>query len=668
MEYSDSPLPGQRIAYLGRVSTPRQRLEHQRETVFRWAAEKGIVIPDDLVFEDKVRRHKQAAEGANFARLMKLVQERRVDWVVIATFDRWGITNKEDIFLLRKHLMQCDVQLWSVADELNITGADDSSFWRVAARAEGATAYVSSQAEKNIQKMVYMAEQGMAASGNAPYGLDLVCFPLGSDRPLFRVVRMKYIRPHQYRIIWYGVDGRVEKEEVVGNMPARDKKATVYRLRESVETERLDAVRVMFDLYDAGLSFSKISRRLWEMGHSHYGNPFRWHAIETILANTAYIGMPAWGKKGVGQYRIALDKKAAKVRRSASEPFTIKKPENQFVRPHARVFEPVVDIEVFERVKQRLRRRGEVNPNFGARRERDKSTHPLNGKLVCPECQVPMGVGTRNFQCCTYRKSMRIECHANTVPWGKLDRATNDLLEVVADRIESIVDDDMNRLRDQAWLRESEIGRLIDDVVRRGDEQLNSPGGRQRLAKLVGVAEDVCCVSLSSDLEQACRSPRGDAVRPVLDIAFAEYGRAFETQAVALREELRLIDAELEDIALELIRHRSKPTIYGRLELRAEELEARRAEIVPKTAPLTEEVRHLLDQLRAIRRAIRNSETGKKAKILDSFLERVEPVFEVTGTKDRRAIVRGFKFIPRKGMEHVMPEAMELGCSRKGRD
>jgi len=168
MDSTTFPQPSDRVAYLGRVSTPKQKLEHQREAVFRFAAQNSLSITPDRVFEDKVRRHKQGSEGENFARLMALVQARQLDWVVIATFDRWGISNKDDIFVLRTTLNKYDVQLWSVADELNITGADDASFWRVAARAEGATAYVSSQAEKNIQKMVFMAEQGGRLRVTAP--------------------------------------------------------------------------------------------------------------------------------------------------------------------------------------------------------------------------------------------------------------------------------------------------------------------------------------------------------------------------------------------------------------------------------------------------------------------------------------------------------------------
>lgn len=678
MDLTSFPQPSDRIAYLGRVSTPKQKLEHQREAVFRFAEQNRLSIPSNRVFEDKVRRHKQVSEGENFARLMGLVQARQLDWVVIATFDRWGITDKDDIFILRKKLRQHDVQLWSVADELNITGADDASFWRVAARAEGATAYVSSQAEKNIQKMVFMAEQGWAATGNAPFGLDLVCYPIDRSRPLFRVVRMKYIRPHLFKILWYDKDGKIEKEEISEHMPPRDKKATGYRLEPSIEQDRLQAVRLMFDLYLEGMGFAAISRRLWELGFKHYDRPFGYHGIETILSNSAYIGMPAWGKNGVGQYRHAINKTAAKIKRKSTDTITVKKPEEQYIYPLKPVFEPpVVDPKVFQKVKEKLQQRGHVNPSFGKRRTREKTHHPLNGKLICPDCDKPMVLGaytpregkkTRCFHCGTWRKTIRTTCYANTVAWPKLDAATNELLQKVADRIDAVETGDLSRLKDEAWLRETELGKIIDEVVAIAESHLNSPEERRRLSEIIGIPIGKG-FSLQSDLADAVDSPKGKAVRSLLEIAFALYARKFESEVARLREELREINDELEGIALELPKQRSKPTIYQRLELRAYELEARKAEIEPRTIPLTVKAKAILEQLAAIKRTIRDTDKSRRGALLDAFLDRVVPVFEVKmigKEKTRRAVVKGFKFFPKKGMENVMPQAMEIGCSRRG--
>ena len=681
MDPTSYPQPSDRIAYLGRVSTPKQKMEHQREAVIRFAEQNKLNIPLSLQFEDKVRRHKQLAEGERFKKLMALVEARQIDWIIIATFDRWGITDIEDISIIRKKLKQHDVQLWSVADELNITGTDDGTFWRVAARAEGATAYVGSQAEKNIQKMVSMAEQGWAASGNAPFGLDLVCYPLTDlTHPLFRVVRLKYIRPQLFKILWYNKDGNVEKEEVSEHMPPRDKKSTGYRLEPSIEKERLRAVQQMFELFNEGMGFAEISNNLWQQGYKHYDRPFGYHGVETILSNSAYIGMPAWGKTGVGQYRHAINKTAAKIKRKSTDPFTVKKPEDQYIFPLRQLFDPVVNKELFENVKLKLLSRKHGKPEFGKRRTREKTHHPLNGKLVCPDCEERMVLGsytpggkeagkkkTRCFHCGTWRKTTRTTCYANTVAWAKLDAATDELLLKVADRIGAVEQGDLTRLQNESWLRESDLGKIIDEVVAKAEAHLNSPKELTRLSKFLGIPI-LKGPTLVSDLSDATEAPNGTAVRPLLEMAFAVYGRHFEAEAVTLREELQATVEELEGIALELPKQRNKATIYNRLERRAQELELRKAEIEPRTVPLTAKARTIIQQLAAIKKTIQDTDKARKGELLDTFIERVIPIFEVKNCRDnvRRAYVKGFRFIPKKEAGSIMPQAMEIGDSRKG--
>ena len=47
----DIPQPSDRCAYYGRVSTPAQHIEDQREHVFRWCEKNNITLPDDRRFE-----------------------------------------------------------------------------------------------------------------------------------------------------------------------------------------------------------------------------------------------------------------------------------------------------------------------------------------------------------------------------------------------------------------------------------------------------------------------------------------------------------------------------------------------------------------------------------------------------------------------------------------
>ena len=117
-------------------------------------------------------------------------------------------------------------------------------------------------------------------------------------------------------------------------------------------------------------------------------------------------------------------------------------------------------------------------------------------------------------------------------------------------------------------------------------------------------------------------------------------------------------------------KQRTKPTIYARLEKRAAELEQRKAEIEPRTVPLTDKAKAIMEQLAGIKATIRQADKLKKAELLDAFLERVVPIFDVQEQgekKKRRAVVVGFKFFPRKEAGKIMPDTMELRHIRTGR-
>ena len=63
------------------------------------------------------------------------------------------------------------------------------------------------------------------------------------------------------------------------------------------------------------------------------------------------------------------------------------------------------------------------------------------------------------------RKRNRAERHANTVRWEKLDAATDELLEEVADRIDSESRGDLDALPEAEWMKKTELGKIILTIV-----------------------------------------------------------------------------------------------------------------------------------------------------------------------------------------------------------
>ncbi|MBI2806073.1 MAG: recombinase zinc beta ribbon domain-containing protein [Planctomycetes bacterium] len=716
------PQSGDRLAYFGRVSTPKQRLEHHWEPVQRWLDSHDLHIPDELRFEDKIRRHESASffrdwdkrkqntgrKRYRFDDMMQLVEAGSIDWIVISNFDRWGIRDKDEVFVFRSKLREYDVGLYAVVDQLNVTGLEDGDFWRVAAAAEGSTRYVSGMADKNIQKMIQMAEAGWATTGNNPFGIDLVLYPLNDlTRPLWRVVRTRYKKPHEYRVIYYTdkscvdrdnagfiVNARleVEREVIQNNMPPRDKKTTGYRYEPSVEVNRLEAVRQMFEMYHSGLEFGAISESLWNQRLGHYDKPFGYHGVETILRNSAYVGLPAWGKVGVGEYRITLDKMPMPVKRKKDETLVMKKTEDQYIFPKRPVFAPIIKPDLFASVKQKLDNRPQVNDSFGKRRTRDKATHPLNGKLFCPDCDAPMVLGSfmpgtktlqktkgkakryRCFVCGTYRKTIRAKCNANTVRWETLDAAIEEMLKRVADRIDTISRGDLNSLTEAEWLKKSELGKTILSIIwavlGKGHHPENpaSHAIYGFLAQKLHVETEFTVKKI--EFKDGILE-RPDATK-VFSWAFDFYDQEFTTTVAALKAELTAINDELDGIASEIVVQRRKnQSMAERLDKRAEELDKRRAEIEPQLVPITQKARATLEQLNSIRETILAADKTQIGLLLASFVERVYPVFDVKLTgpkKKRRTEVVSYRFVPKDtdAAKRVLPDEMKISVSRTG--
>jgi hypothetical protein len=482
------------------------------------------------------------------------------------------------------------------------------------------------------------------------------------------------MRPHGFRVLHYTADSRVERdgaglivgwqltiasEEASDRMPLRDKKATGYRIEPSIEPDRIRAVNLMYELYATGMEFREISRTLWDQGFKHYDKPFGYHGVETILANSAYIGLPAWGKLGVGASRIVHGGAPTRIRRKPSDTLVIRKDEEHYIQPLRAVFSPLVAVDLWQRAHDRLQGRAHTNPDFGKRRTRSRTTHPLNGKLVCPDCEQPMVLGssmpavggrgkkTRCFNCGTYRRTSRIQCHANSVGWDRLDSAVAVLLETVKDRIDRFVSDPLKALQEENWSKECELTRTLLSIGK---------------ALQSGNLEDLA--------DYLAPPPSPDA--SILDIVFTTYNRVHARRTQELQQEKDAIEQELLRIGNLLLEGIPSQTVKRQLFDRMAVLEARKKTIEPQLAPFTAQAQTVIEELKGIRRTIESTETAAKARLLDSFVEKVIPHFdvqEVGPQKKRRTRLRSVGFIPRQTEEarSVLPEAMEIGARHTDR-
>jgi Resolvase, N terminal domain/Recombinase zinc beta ribbon domain/Recombinase len=680
------PLPTDRCAYLGRVSSPKQKLEHQREAVLKFADDNRLILPPERWFEDKVRRHKQLTDGKQFGRLMELAKAGEIDWILIATFDRWGISDKDDIFVFRKELKKLDVRLWCVADELEVTGSDDASFWRVAARAEAATSYVGQQAQKNIQKMLSMAKLGLAGTGNSAYGVDLVCYPLVSghapdlSKPMFRVIRERFIRPALYRVLHYK-DGRVEREELTEKMPLRDKKATGYRYERSEDEHRIRAVNLIYGLYDSGLNFGTISEALWKQGFAHYDKPFGSHGVESILRNPIYTGRPAWGKSGVGNYCLAMNGQSVKANRKAKDPFTIQKSPEHYTQPPAPLWQPIVLVDLWERVQVRLSDRQKSDPSFGIRRQQSGVKHPLHNKVVCPDCGEKMVMGSsqskgytkRYYVCGLYRRTIRKRCKANSIPFATLDAAIEELLAAVKDRIDVLTSSPISpALLKEDWVKKTELGKAIFQIIEQVfPNALETPSAIDEVIKAKvhngDILRDRSSQVFKIKVDHDTKRIIFEKVDDLLDVALTFYNAKFAEATKAAKSELVDVESELERIALTLMRSVPSATVRGTLDKRMSVLEDSKRTLTSMLVPLTTKAAVLKEQLQALHANIEESKGDTVARLLDTFVDRVCPRFEGEPIKGH-ARPLSVEFMPKDASGRILTEPMKFFPSRMDTD
>lgn len=603
------PQPTSACAYYGRVSTPKQKIEHQREHVFRFCETHNIHIPAEFKLEDVGKRHR-ADKRPNFQMLLDYARQRKVDWIIVASFDRWGVSDVDEFFEFRRALKKTQTHLWSVVDNCCLTSCEEGDYYRIVSLAVASSRYCEQMAEKNVLKMIEMIRNGWWASGSAPYGTDLVCYTLAGEQELFRVIRLDERHANGKRITRVKVVKPNGEEEVSSRFPLRDKKATGYKLRPSVVKERLKAVNLLFEYFANGMGLSEMSKTLLSQGVTHYGSAFQDHAITTILSNPAYIGLPTWGKVGTGAYRVLRDLQPARPNRNDKEAYNKIKTEKDWIQPFTPQFPPIVPVELWETVQEKLKAKIPTNPNFRKRRTKSITTHPLNGKMVCPDCEQVMVLGSsmvkgkepiRCFNCGLYRRSGRQKCFSNSVRFDKLDWAVEQLLEQVKDRIQKVKDLNVGTLMEEEWLKRSELGKIIREMFLDVYMPERKPGQRIVLDEAL-----TCLVGLPGTFEWL--------LEDYLSRFNAETGK-HKAELEENEKEIQKIGDLLEKTPSELLRERWSKKLG--------ELEERRRELKSRTTPIAAKARAIQDQLTSIQEEIALGDKRKTALLLDSFLEKV---------------------------------------------
>ena len=624
------------LAYYGRVSTQKQKIEHQRETVDRWLDQHHFKIPDNLRFEDKGRRHRADKRNA-FQRLMELVQNEKIDWVIVASFSRWGVSDVDEFFVFRKKMQEHCVRIYCVNSDLEMTGCTEADYYRVVTEAISNTAAMKIHADQNNMKMISMAERGQHMSGAVPYGLDLECRTLKEETPLFRVHLIRKLRFANRMVEVSYADGRVQKSP---RMPLRDKKNTGYWLVPGKDQGRLKAVREIFRLYANGRTPSEIRDWLWAHGLNYYGEHWQDNAIYSVLENPAYIGMPAWGKVAKGHYRQVRGKQSREPKlRKRHEPKNYYKSEEDWVFPLSPVFEQecIITLDLWRQVKEK---RADAHSKKKNRpRQRNRSQHILNGIIRCGECGELMVIAKKRcrdgsyesgFSCGTHAKNRRLKMRGCRFYWTRIkevDRCLEQFLEELSKEF-------------------NKISKLLDAI-----ENL-LPGIS------LGQFEAETVAMLSKELKIDSRLPMLEA----LQIAEAEYDKREGSKAEERQQRAEEILAKIDHLTNLLMNHQLPKTMQDQLIAESAKLNTALDDCQSRElSPF-----HQLATLYRQAQAVINEGQNLKSQLLELFIARIVAKHELRKQSNRTVSkLIGFEFYFVETLVGSLGASKEL-CIRTG--
>ncbi|HIS69130.1 MAG TPA: recombinase family protein [Candidatus Gallacutalibacter stercoravium] len=277
-----------------RYSSHNQReesIEGQLRECRRYAQEQGITVVEE--YADRAISGK-TDNRAGFQKMIRDAEKGRFSVVIVYKLDRFA-RNRYDSAMYKAKLKRCGVRVASAMEQL--TDGPESII--LEAMLEGMAEYYSANLAQNIKRgMTENALKGLANGGGSCLGY------------------------------YTGEDKKYHADEVGA--------ATV---------------RLIYELYDQGRTYTDIVRTLNSQGRKTYkGRPFNKHSLSTILHNRRYIGDYVWGDT---------------------------------VIPGG--MPQIIDRDLWERVQAKLKRKEKAPA-----RARGEYDFILSGKLFCGRCGSPM--------------------------------------------------------------------------------------------------------------------------------------------------------------------------------------------------------------------------------------------------------------------------------------
>jgi DNA invertase Pin-like site-specific DNA recombinase len=113
-----------------RVSTDAQDTDRQKSTTKEWLARHGVKVAPEYVFEDLGWSRADARRRPAFQRMLNLVDDGRIKWIVVDRQDRFGTATKFELFAYLHRLVEAGCRLYT-ADDKDLTSLETADSLRV---------------------------------------------------------------------------------------------------------------------------------------------------------------------------------------------------------------------------------------------------------------------------------------------------------------------------------------------------------------------------------------------------------------------------------------------------------------------------------------------------------------------------------------------------------
>ena len=247
----------------------------------------------------------------------------------------------------------------------------------------------STQEQVDKAERVLTGKRGKAILGQylggkyLVYGFDLIC--IGRDgEEKWRMVedgwdlRIKYVLDQNGDYIEaerYGNEvvkdpNSIMPDKLVRYRPKAEKGEQLF-YSPSIRQERVKTLRRICELFAEGWTAHRIAQQLNSEGNKPvHGDHWYSAVIDGLLENTVLIGKPTWNRTSQASFRRLAEDKIVPTVEDSKGDWQAQHPDN-WVQPDEEVFNPIILVDVFEKIQ----------PQLDTRRNRTVQRSPRNEQL-----------------------------------------------------------------------------------------------------------------------------------------------------------------------------------------------------------------------------------------------------------------------------------------------